>query len=133
MIAQAQREDAAMQLDTGTYLAYERTFLAHERTQMAWIRTALSLISFGFTIAKFFELLRAKEGQTATLLGPQTVGIIMIAMGLVALILASMQNYFALRRLRRQCPDLPKSVSWITAVLLALVGLAALTGAVVRN
>ena len=47
--------------DTGTSLAFERTYLAHERTQMAWIRTALALISFGFTIAKFFEYLEDKQ------------------------------------------------------------------------
>ena len=42
-------------LDAGTRLAVERTRLAHERTLMAWVRTATSLISFGFTIYKFFE------------------------------------------------------------------------------
>jgi putative membrane protein len=35
-------------------LALDRTRLAYERTLMAWIRTAASLISFGFTIYKFF-------------------------------------------------------------------------------
>ena len=43
-------------VDTGTRLAVTRTRLAHERTLMAWVRTAASLISFGFTIYKFFEI-----------------------------------------------------------------------------
>src|SRR5581483_2367687 len=38
-------------------LAFERTYLAHERTLMAWIRTAASLITFGFTLFKYFQYL----------------------------------------------------------------------------
>ena len=38
-----------------TKLALERTFLAYERTLMAWTRTSVSLISFGFTLFKFFQ------------------------------------------------------------------------------
>jgi putative membrane protein len=38
-----------------TELAVDRTWLAHERTLMAWVRTATSMISFGFTIYKFFQ------------------------------------------------------------------------------
>ncbi len=45
-------------LDTPTELAYQRTFLAHERTLMAWVRTSSSLITFGFSIYKFFQLER---------------------------------------------------------------------------
>ena len=58
-------EKARITLDTATTLAFERTYLAHERTQMAWVHTALSLISFGFAIAKFFEMLHAKRGEQA--------------------------------------------------------------------
>ena len=46
----------AVALDSGTKLAVDRTWLAHERTMLAWVRTAASLISFGFTIYKFFQL-----------------------------------------------------------------------------
>jgi uncharacterized membrane protein YidH (DUF202 family) len=37
-------------------LSIKRTRLSYDRTLMAWIRTATSLISFGFTIYKFFDL-----------------------------------------------------------------------------
>jgi putative membrane protein len=46
---------ADAKLDINTQLSIERTMLAHERTLMAWVRTATSLISFGFTIYKFFH------------------------------------------------------------------------------
>ena len=45
-------------LPDATKLAVERTRLAYERTLMAWVRTSTSLISFGFTIYKFFQYLR---------------------------------------------------------------------------
>ena len=41
-------------LPLNNQLALDRTRLAYERTLMAWVRTATSLISFGFTIYKFF-------------------------------------------------------------------------------
>ncbi|MGH8863371.1 MAG: YidH family protein [Burkholderiales bacterium] len=110
-----------------------RTFLAHERTRMAWIRTALALISFGFGIAKFFEYLREEKGEHGPLLGPRAVGILMIGIGLVALTLSNLQHWRALRTLHAECPGLPKSLSWITAMLLAVLGLLALFGAVIRG
>ena len=54
-------KSAAPQLDNSTRLAVDRTRLAHERTLMAWVRTATSLISFGFTIYKFFQFELSKE------------------------------------------------------------------------
>ena len=45
----------AVPLPSSNELAMERTWLAHERTLMAWVRTATSMISFGFTIYKFFQ------------------------------------------------------------------------------
>ena len=122
-----------MPVDTGTQLAYERTYLAHERTQMAWIRTSLALISFGFTIAKVFEILRERAGGAGPMLAPQEVGILMIAIGLVALVLSSVQHFQAERRLRAACPRLPRSVSWVTAMLIALLGCLALIGAIFRS
>ena len=126
-------EGTAIPLDTGTRLAYKRTYLAHERTLMAWIRTALSLISFGFTIAKFFEFLNQKKGEVAPVLGAQTVGTLMILIGIVGLALATVQQTRELIALRAQCPDLPRPVSWLIAVVLTLIGIVALANAVVRG
>jgi putative membrane protein len=120
-------------LDTSTRLAYERTYLAHERTLMGWVRTAISLISFGFTIAKVFEYLREKEGERATLLGPRAIGIIMIATGLVALALATMQHRRASKVLHERCPGLPPSLAGVMAAFFALLGILALFSAVLRQ
>ena len=131
MSAEPIQEKAAVRLDTSTRLAYERTYLAHERTQMAWLRTCLSFISFGFTISKFFEFLQ-QRGAAEPLLNARAVGIVMIAIGMVALALAFVQHLRLLRTLRARCPDLPFSLAGLTAVLLASLGILALLGAVLR-
>ena len=49
-------------------LALDRNKLAAERTLMAWVRTALSMISFGFTIYKFLQVI--DEQTTVPVLRP---------------------------------------------------------------
>lgn len=119
--------------DPRVRLAYERTYLACERTQMAWMRTALSFISFGFAIAKFFEWLREQHRGPETLLSPRTVGILMIVIGLLALVLADLQHRRAMKVMRRECPDLPRSIAGITAAFIAFLGILALLGAFLRQ
>src|SRR6516164_2576520 len=104
-------------VDTSTKLAYENLYLAQERTQMAWVQVSLAFISFGFTIAKFFELLHESKGEQSTLLGARTVGILMIAIGLVFLALASLQHRRALKAMRERCPALPISQAGVLAIL----------------
>lgn len=95
----------ALHAQSQTALSIERTFLAFERTLMAWIRTSLSLISFGFTIAKFFQYLSEQRG--GPIVGPlgrawasDTVGLIMIAIGVFTLTLAVVQHRRRIEALR---------------------------------
>jgi putative membrane protein len=76
---------------SSTELAVMRTVLASDRTLMAWVRTSTSLISFGFTIYKFFQYLRESRPPHETLIGPRGVGLIMIALGVGALVLATLE------------------------------------------
>jgi putative membrane protein len=122
----------AMPPDPRVQLAYERTFLAYERTRIAWVRTALALITFGFAIAKFFQYLREKQGETATLISPRAVGLLMIIIGLVGLILANWQQQRAVKGLRERCPELPTPVAGFMAALIVLLGVLALIGAILR-
>ena len=101
---EAIQQPAAAQPDPRVQLAFERTFLAYERTRIAWVRTALSLISFGFVIAKFFQYLRERQGETATVLSPRAIGLVMITIGLVGLILANWQERRAREGLARALP-----------------------------
>jgi len=119
--------------DTNTRLAFENIYLAHERTQMSWVQVVLALISFGFTIAKVFQAIQDKAAGEAPIMGPRGVGILMIMIGLVALVLASIQHYRALRWIRSQCPGLPKSYSGMLAMMLLLLGTTALVSAFLRH
>ena len=127
------REKTRAQMDTSTRLAYDRTYLAQERTQMAWIRTALSLISFGFGIAKFFQYLQEQKGIVQPLLGARTVGQLMIMLGIVCMVIASIQHKKALKVMRDACPDLPPSLSGAVAGLISVLGILAMIGAILRS
>jgi putative membrane protein len=117
--------------DAGTALAIDRTRLAYERTMMAWIRTATSLISFGFTIYKFFQL-ELKGPMPEHLIGPRGFAIIMISTGLFALAMAGIQHRESLRLMRATYGTIPRSVAGPVAGLVAVLGVFALLGVVAR-
>jgi putative membrane protein len=116
---------AAPELNAGTQLALERTELAHERTLMAWVRTSMSLISFGFTLHKFFQFLR-EGSQTGApshqLFGPREFALMMISIGLVMLVLATLQHRRDLQALRKQYGHVPRSLAAMMAGLIAVLG-----------
>jgi len=82
-------------------LALDRTWLAHERTLMAWVRTATSMISFGFTIYKFFQFSMEKTAPIEHgLLTPRDFALIMVSIGLVSLLIATVSHRRQVRGLR---------------------------------
>ena len=108
--------------DKRTKMSYERTALSYERTLMSWIRTATSLISFGFSIYKIFEeIQKTKSGPH--LFTPRMVGLVMIAFGFVGLLFAEIQHVVAYRRLKKDYPELQRSLSSILGALILLFGL----------
>jgi inner membrane protein YidH len=125
-------EEALM--DDGTRLAYERTILAQERTLMAWLRTAVSLITFGFTLYKFFALeLGAKAGSRAyQVIGPRQFAIIMIAIGLFALVVATLQNIQNRKSIRKEYPKARLSLSSLVAAMISALGLLAMAAVLFR-
>jgi len=121
--------------DAGTRMAVDRTRLAYERTMMAWVRTATSLISFGFTIYKFFQLeVRGPAAAAAQsgILGPRGFALIMICTGLVALILAGVQHRQSLQSLAATYGRQPRTVAGPVAALIGLLGVLALIGVTIR-
>ena len=122
-------------LDTSTKLAYDRTRLAYERTLMAWVRTGVSLISFGFTIYKFFEEFhKAEQGPVHTsLISAREFGLIMITIGLIAVLLATVQHVKIMHRLRSQDPDVPYSLAPVVALLVSILGILALMAVFFRQ
>jgi len=118
---------------SNTDLAFERTVLAYERTLMAWIRTAISCISFGFTIYKFFQEWRRSEQPVQTIFTPRIVGMIMIMFGLLGLLFASIQHYTAIKKLKKDYPNVQRSLSSVLAILILMFGLALFLAALFRQ
>lgn len=128
-----QFDHSSREMDTSTKLAFERTRLAHDNTMMSWIRTSTSLITFGFSIYKFFQLdLSAKTVQRA-LIGPREFALALIVVGLLSLLMGAMQNYRDLQSLRKEYPSMRRSLSVLVAALVATLGLAALVAVIFRS
>jgi putative membrane protein len=116
-----------------TQLAIDRTRLAYERTLMAWVRTATSLISFGFTIYKFFQFLR--EGQPPPeegTLGLRTFALLMIAIGLTALLLAWAEHQRQRHALQAEYGPMRYSLAGVVAVLIGVLGVLGLLSVLFR-
>src|SRR5215468_4679086 len=127
--------DTSIGLDTSTKLAVERTRLSYERTLMAWVRTGVSLISFGFTIYKFFEEFHtaAQVPARARLISAREFGLIMISIGLVAVVLATIQHVKIMHRLRSQDREIPYSLAAVVALLVSVLGIVALMAVFYRQ
>lgn len=119
-------------LDTSTRLAVDRTRLAHERTLMAWVRTATSMISFGFSIYKFFQ---TRDGQPDSgLIGPREFAILMIGIGLTALLLATIEHRRTLRAMRAEYGAVvPYSLATLIGGLVSVLGVLGLVMALLRQ
>ena len=124
--------------DDRTSLALDRTRLAHERTLMAWVRTAVSLISFGFTIYKFFQGMREAERlETARhLFGPRGFALVMIGLGVGSLLLATIQHRAEMKSLTAAYPQygpVPRSTSMVVATVVTSLGIGALIIVILRQ
>ena len=106
-----------------TQLALDRTWLAHERTLMAWVRTATSMISFGFTIYKFFQF-EAGRGAPVThgLLSPRDFALMMVSIGLVALVMATISHRREVRGMSAQLGG-RRSMAEVVAALVSVFGM----------
>ena len=112
------------ELKTSDILALDRTRLAAERTLMAWVRTALSMISFGFTIYKFLQVLQGQS--TLPVLRPQAprdVGLTLIGIGTFAVLIACVQHWKYIKKLRPDQPYRPWDLTFIVACIIGFLGL----------
>lgn len=124
---------SAVELDTSTKLAYDRTRLAYENTMMAWVRTATSLITFGFSVYKFFEFDTKGASHIDRLITPRIFGMTMIIFGVVSLFAATVQHVMSMRHLRAQDPAVPRSIAALLAGLISILGIFALIAVFFRQ
>ena len=98
---------------------------------MAWVRTATSLISFGFTIYKFFEFEAGQGLRAHRLLSPRAFGTIMIGTGLAALLLGAIDHRRESRLLHEEFGIARRSTAIVVAVIISVLGLLALSSALI--
>src|SRR5437763_15937439 len=118
-------------VSAATELAVDRTRLAYERTLMAWIRTATSLITFGFSIYKFFQVEGA--GKQNRVVSVTQFSLLMIVFGLLSLLLATLQHRRDLNALRMKYPGIPTSLARVLAGLISVLGILALVTVLLRR
>lgn len=115
-------------------LPYESSRLSADRTLMSWIRTSLSMISFGFTIFKFFQYL--KQSATSYHLPAQRArnfGTALVSLGTILLIFAIVEYILFIRRLDRDSGKKFRiSTASVAATLISLIGLLALFDLLLR-
>ena len=134
MSAEAQQPVAKVPvLDASTSLAVQRTVMAADRTMMAWIRTATSLITFGFTIYKFFAIDKTHEPAHPPLVSARTFALIMIVAGLGTLVLATLDHLQTRRQMQAQYGQQQRFFAMWLAAVIAVLGFAALLSVLLRQ
>lgn len=115
----------AYSVDNSTQLAISRTRLAADRTLMSWIRTSLALISFGFTIIKFFEYLKfiASNNIKIPTTGITHLGVSLILLGIFSLIPAMIEYKKEIQALKEINGITQKSYIVIVVYCVGLIGL----------
>jgi putative membrane protein len=121
-------------LDVATRLSVERTRLAYDRTMMAWVRTSSSMITFGFSVYKFFQIETDVSGRTARLVGPREFSILLVGLGLAALLVSTVEYRGNLRALKAEFPQMARSrMTTVVAVSLSILGALALIAVLLRK
>ncbi|HMQ67760.1 MAG TPA: DUF202 domain-containing protein [Ignavibacteria bacterium] len=121
---QKNQQQFESELKTSDKLAIGRTVLAQERTLMATVRTSVSLISFGFTIAKFFQDLKSMNVLNSGANIPSSrVGLWLVIIGTIYIILSSIQHVLVLKSLHFEGQKRRISFTFILAVLISLLGI----------
>jgi putative membrane protein len=121
-----------------TGMSFQRTRMSADRTLMSVIRTSLSLIGFGFTIFQFFQKLQEGNVLESGTHAARNFGIALVALGIAMLVLGiiyHVQFMLGLREVREQMTAdglihgqsrFPTSLTLITAVVLLIIGVAAI-------
>src|ERR1700716_3940343 len=100
-----------------------REHLANERTLLAWVRTSLALMGLGFVVARFGLFLRqlAAETRTPGAAISTPLGVMLVAAGLLAMVLATARFFRARAQIERGSFE-PEAFAEMVLVALTLAG-----------
>jgi putative membrane protein len=142
--AKSAPDDISVELSSRrTGMSFQRTRMSADRTLMSVIRTSLSLISFGFTIYQVFEKMR-EHNVIAHAGSGRNFGVTLVGLGILMLIggiAYHLQFMFGLRQTRDEMTEaglihgqshFPVSLTLITALILLLIGFAAIISMIFR-
>ena len=127
-----------------TGMSFQRTRLSADRTLMSVIRTSLSLISFGFTIFQFFRKLKDQTILTGDA-SARNFGMALVFLGVAMLMIGIIYHLRFMLGLRRERlrivaaglvhgeSEFPPSFIMITAVVLLLIGIAAMVSMIFNS
>ncbi len=115
-------KSAGAEPDLAIRLDLERTHIAYEQSMMTWIRTAIALITFGFTIYKFFQLELPGRAEKSRLLGPREFALVLVALGLISLLMATIEHRRCQRLLKQQWSEAPRSLAVWLAAMISILG-----------
>jgi len=123
-----------------TGMSFQRTRMSADRTLMSVIRTSLSLISFGFTIYQFLGRLHLASSPDAA----RNFGFALVVLGFTMITIGIVYHLHVMWGLRVERKEMtaggliygksqfPPSLTLITALLLWLIGLLAVSSMVFR-
>ena len=91
------------------------------------------MISFGFTIYKFFQFEQGRNAPAMRgFLTPRDFALIIVGIGLVALLIATLQNRIEIAELRKHLGSGKRSLAVLVAALVSVFGILVLISTLVR-
>lgn len=126
-----------------TGMSLQRTRMSADRTLMSVISTSLALISFGFTIFQVFQKLY-EQSVLSSVDAPRNFGLALVALGIGMIAVGIVYHIWFMYGLRKTRKTLkaaglvhgesafPPSMTLIVAVILLLIGLAAILSMMMR-
>jgi putative membrane protein len=110
-----------------------RTVMAADRTLMAWIRASLSMFTFGYTLYKVLQEIKAMGQIEIHDAAPRNAGILLTVAGTIALVMGIFEYLGTLRMLRRSYPFRFARPSLIMSIVMAFAGVFLCVGILSRT
>jgi uncharacterized membrane protein YidH (DUF202 family) len=100
---------------------------------LAWVRTATLLITFWLQRFKFFQIVREGGEQRNYLIGARQFGLLLVSIGLISLVPATLQYRQNIRMRGEEYQGRPRSLVVIVVGPISILGVLALTVMIFRE